>query len=103
MTLTNQVIAKNVSMEIISWADFERIELGVGTILSVAEFPEARKPADQFTVDFGPEIGIKRSSAQSMALYQPETLVGRQILDMVNFPPKQIGPLCSVFLVTGLY
>lgn len=90
-------------METISWSDFERIELRVGTIVSVDDFPEARKPAFQIRADFGPEIGIKQSSAQITALYTKDELIGRQILGVVNFPPKQIGPFRSEFLVTGLY
>ncbi len=90
-------------METISWSDFERIELRVGTIVSVNDFPEARKPAFKIRADFGPEIGIKQSSAQITALYTKDELIGRQILGVVNFPPKQIGPFRSEFLVTGLY
>lgn len=90
-------------MEVISWADFERVELRAGTILAVEDFPEARKPAYKIKADFGPEIGVKQSSAQITTLYTKEELVGRQILGVVNFPPKQIGPFRSEFLVTGLY
>lgn len=90
-------------METISWSDFERVELRVGTIVSVDDFPEARKPAFQIRADFGPGIGIKQSSAQITALYTKDELIGRQILGIVNFPPKQIGPFRSEFLVTGLY
>lgn len=74
-------------METISWSDFERVELRVGTIVSVDDFPEARKPAFQIRADFGPEIGIKQSSAQITALYTKDELIGRQILGVVNFPP----------------
>lgn len=90
-------------MESISWSDFERVELRVGTILSVEDFPEARKPAYKIKADFGPEIGVKQSSAQITALYTKDELIGRQIIGVVNFPPKQIGPFLSEFLVTGLY
>lgn len=90
-------------METISWADFERVELQVGTIVSVEDFPEARKPAYKIKVDFGPDIGIKQTSAQITAVYSKDELVGRQIIGVVNFPPKQIGPFLSEFLLTGLY
>jgi len=90
-------------MEAISWDDFERVELRVGTVLAVDEFPEARKPAYKITADFGPELGVKKSSAQITDLYGMEELVGRQILGVVNFPPKQIGPVRSEFLVAGFY
>lgn len=91
------------SVETINWSDFECIELRVGTIVSVDDFPEARKPAFKIRADFGPGIGIKQSSAQITALYTKDELLGRQILGVVNFPPKQIGPFRSEFLVTGLY
>lgn len=87
----------------ITWSDFERVELWVGTIVSVEDFPEARKPAYKITADFGPGIGVKRSSAQITTLYSKDELPGRQILGVVNFPPKHIGPFLSEFLVTGLY
>jgi tRNA-binding protein len=75
----------------------------VGTILQVEDFPEARKPAYKITADFGPEVGVKRSSARVTDLYRKEELIGRQILGVVNFPPKQIGPVRSEFLLTGFY
>jgi tRNA-binding protein len=88
-------------METITWDEFAKIELRVGCILSVAAFPEARKPAYILTVDFGPEIGIKKSSAQITVHYSPENLVGRRVLAVTNFPKKQIGPIMSECLVTG--
>jgi tRNA-binding protein len=90
-------------MELISWDEFSRVELRVGTIIEAEDFPEARVAAYRLKVDFGPEIGIRKSSAQITALYRREELVGRQILGVVNFPPKQIGPFRSECLVTGLY
>lgn len=86
--------------EPISWADFERVELRIGTIVAVDDFPEARKPAWKLTVDFG-EFGTRRSSAQITAHYSREALLGRQVLAVLNFPPKQIGPFRSEVLVTG--
>ncbi len=88
-------------METITWADFEKVELRVGTILQVLEFPEARKPAYKVQVDFGP-YGVKWTSAQITKLYIKEELIGKQILGVVNFPKKQIGPFISEFLLTGV-
>lgn len=90
-------------MKQITWDDFEQVELRIGKILSVEDFPEARKPAYKIKVDFGPEIGVKQSSAQITDLYTKDDLLGRQIVGVVNFPPKRIGPFVSEFLVTGFY
>ena len=85
----------------ITYADFERVEIRVGTIVEAAPFPEARTPAWKLTIDFGPEIGLKKSSAQITVHYTPEDLVGRQVLGVVNFPPRQIGPVRSEVLTLG--
>ena len=88
-------------MKKISWKDFEQVELRVGTITEVQAFPEARKPAYKLTIDFGDVIGMKRSSAQITDLYSINDLKGKQVVAVVNFPSKQIGPFMSECLVTG--
>ena len=88
-------------MATITFADFEKVEIRVGTIVGVDPFPEARKPAFKLKIDFGPEIGIKKSSAQITRHYTPETLMGRQVAAVVNFPPRQIGPFMSGELTFG--
>lgn len=90
-------------MTTIEWSDFERVELRAGTVIAAEQFPEAHKPAYKLTVDFGDRIGIKRSSAQITSHYTPQELIGRQIIGVVNFPPKQIGPFVSEFLTVGFY
>ncbi|HSG67940.1 MAG TPA: tRNA-binding protein [Bacteroidales bacterium] len=90
-------------MDLINWNDFEKIDLRVGRILEVNDFPEARKPAYILIVDVGPELGIRRSSARITERYEKKELVGKHIVGVVNFPVKQIGPFQSEFLVTGFY
>ena len=86
----------------ITWDDFERVELRAGTVVRAEPFPEARKPAFKLTIDFGPEIGTKRSSAQITVNHALGDLVGRQVLAVVNFPPRQIGPFMSEVLTLGV-
>jgi len=90
-------------MSTISWNDFEKIDIRSGTIVDVKDFPEARKPAYQLWIDFGPELGIKRSSAQVTVHYRKEDLLNRTIIAVVNFPPKQIARFVSECLVLGIY
>ena len=88
-------------MKTINWNDFENVDLRTGTIIEVNDFPEARKLAFRLLIDFGDQIGLKNSSAQITHLYSKEELLGKQIIAVVNFPPKQIGPFVSECLVTG--
>ena len=90
-------------MNTISWNDFEKIEIRVGTIVEAKEFPKAKKSAYQLIIDFGSECGIKQSSAQITELYKPQSLVGQQVIAVVNFPPKQIADFRSECLVLGIY
>ena len=88
-------------MQTISWEDFAKVDLRVGRIIDVSPFPEARNPAYILQVDLGSELGVKKSSAQITELYQPEDLIGKLVVAVVNFPPKKIGPFTSECLVTG--
>lgn len=86
----------------IAWGDFEKVDMRVGVVTDAREFPEARRPAYRLWIDFGP-LGVKRASAQITAHYRPEALIGRQVVAVVNFPSKQIGPFVSEVLVLGAY
>ena len=88
--------------ETITYADFERVDIRVGTITDAQPFPQARKPAFKLVIDFGPEIGVKRSSAQLTIHYKADQLIGRQVCAVVNFPPRQIGPFMSEVLTLGM-
>ena len=88
-------------MSDLTWSEFERVELSVGTVVSAKIFKEAKKPAIKLTIDFGDSIGIKKSSAQITDLYEPKDLIGKQLIAVTNFPKKQIGPMMSECLVTG--
>ena len=101
--LSQPLPADNRAMDPITWNDFARVELRVGRVIEARPFPEARKPAYVLHVDFGPEIGVRKSSAQLTGHYTPEALVGRLVVGVVNFPKKQIGPLQSECLVTGFH
>ena len=90
-------------MTTISWDDFQSVELRIGTIVEVQDFPEARKPAYKLIIDFGKETGIKQSSAQITQLYKKDDLINKQVIAVTNFPPKRIGPFVSECLVTGFY
>ena len=90
-------------METITWNDFEKIDIRTGTIIKAEAFPKAKKPAYQLLIDFGAELGIKRSSAQITALYNIDDLLNRQVVAVVNFPPKQIANFVSECLVLGIY
>ncbi len=85
----------------IAFADFEKVEIRVGTVVDAQPFPEARKPSIKLWVDFGAEVGVKKTAAQITVHYRPDTLIGRQVAGVVNFPPRQIGPFVSEFLVLG--
>jgi tRNA-binding protein len=86
----------------INYAEFEAVDIRVGTIIDAQSFPEARKPAIKLTIDFGPDIGVKKSSAQLTVHYQADRLLGRQVCAVVNFPPRQIGPFISEVLTLGM-
>ena len=88
--------------ETIAYGDFERVDIRVGTITDAQPFPEARKPAFRLSIDFGPDIGVKRSSAQLTVHYRADQLIGRQVCAVVNFPPRQIGPFMSEVLTLGM-
>lgn len=90
-------------MSKLSWNEFMKVDIRVGTVLDARVFAEARKTAYKVTVDFGPEVGVLKTSAQIADLYDPADLVGRRVVGVVNFPPKQIGPMMSEFLLTGFH
>jgi len=92
-----------VNMKYIEWNDFQKIDIRVGTIIKVEDFPEAHNPSYKLIIDFGAELGVKKSSAQITDLYEKKSLLGKQVLAVVNFPPKQIGPIMSECLVTGFH
>ncbi|PKP25044.1 MAG: tRNA-binding protein [Bacteroidetes bacterium HGW-Bacteroidetes-2] len=88
-------------MEIIDWQHFQQVQMQVGTIITAEDFPEAKQPAYKLQIDFGPELGVKKSSAQITKRYRSEELIGKQIIAVVNFPPKQIANVMSECLVLG--
>lgn len=94
---------KDKDMAEIDWQDFQKVELRVGTVVAVEAFPEARRPAYKLQVDFGGDIGVRKSSAQITDLYTKDSLLGKQVVAVVNFPAKQIGPIMSECLVTGFH
>ncbi len=100
MYMENNALSGASQGPLISWNDFEKVELRVGTIVEVGDFPEARKPAYKLVIDFG-EFGLKKSSAQITKHYSKEELVGKQVVGVINFPSKQIGPFVSECLTTG--
>jgi len=95
-------MSEQIDDRTITWADFERVAIVVGTVVEVESFPEARRPAWKLSIDFGDEIGTLRSSAQITELYDRPSLIGRQVQAVVNFPTKRIGPFLSQCLVTGV-
>ena len=101
--MNGATVNEAATMQQIEWNDFIKVELRVGRVLSAQPFPQARKPAYILQVDFGADIGVRKSSAQVTTLYQPGELVGRLVVAVVNFPAKQIGPLMSECLVTGFH
>lgn len=103
MTRKGPEMAASDPPETIRWEHFEAVELRVGTIVDVEEFPEAKIPAYKVAIDLGRDLGVKRSSARITDLYAREELVGRQVIAVTNFPPKRIGPFTSEVLITGFY
>ena len=101
--MNGATVNEAATMQQIEWNDFIKVELRVGRVLSAQPFPQARKPAYILQVDFGADIGVRKSSAQVTTLYQPDVLIGRLVVAVVNFPARQIGPLMSECLVTGFH
>ncbi len=95
-------MSEPIARETIAYTDFERVDIRVGTIVDAQPFPQARKPAIKLTIDFGPGVGVKASSAQLTVHYRPDQLIGRQVCAVVNFPPRQIGPFMSEVLTLGM-